>query len=127
MNVQQITASIQSGPVPSADELERYEVLSPGAAGRFIAMAETQQEHRHALEKRQQSDLHLRSILGTGAATMAMLTGFALAAYLGYLGQAWPGVGVAGLDVGAIVTAFLRGGSSAQGERQSRFRRLTGL
>ena len=40
-----------SGPIPPASELERFEKVSPGAANRIIAMAESQIAHRHLLEK----------------------------------------------------------------------------
>lgn len=38
------------GPLPQPGELERYEAIAPGAANRILAMAESQQKHRQALE-----------------------------------------------------------------------------
>jgi uncharacterized membrane protein len=40
------------GPLPKAEELQRYEQALPGAADRIITMAEKQAEHRRGLENR---------------------------------------------------------------------------
>lgn len=40
-----------SGPLPSARELEGYELVSPGAANRIITMAEGNQARRHESER----------------------------------------------------------------------------
>ena len=37
------------GPVPHPDHAAAYEKLVPGSAGRFLAMAEKEQDHRHAI------------------------------------------------------------------------------
>lgn len=47
---QQVT---QSGPVPPAEEMARYEQVIPGSAERIIAMAELEQVHRHREEQDQ--------------------------------------------------------------------------
>lgn len=39
------------GPIPTANELQKYENASPGAADRIIKMAEEQAKHRQNLEK----------------------------------------------------------------------------
>jgi len=39
-----------SGPLPSADELIKYNLANPDAADRIIKMAELQQQHRFGLE-----------------------------------------------------------------------------
>lgn len=39
-----------SGLLPSAEELENYDSIVPGAAARIITMAEEEQEHRHLWE-----------------------------------------------------------------------------
>lgn len=39
-----------SGPIPHPDVLREYDKIIPGAAERIVAMAEREQEHRHAIE-----------------------------------------------------------------------------
>lgn len=39
-----------SGPLPPSSEMRKYEEIAPGSAERILAMAEKEQEHRHASE-----------------------------------------------------------------------------
>lgn len=39
-----------SRPIPSPEELEHYEKIHEGFSNRIVAMAESEQEHRHAIE-----------------------------------------------------------------------------
>lgn len=41
---------LRSGPLPSPDDFAGYETVLSGAAERLLAMAESEQRHRHALE-----------------------------------------------------------------------------
>lgn len=50
--VVQVGAAAFSGPLPPPFILRQYDEIVPGAADRILAMAESQHEHRHALEKR---------------------------------------------------------------------------
>lgn len=45
-------ASFYSGIIPKAEELERYEQISPGFANRIISMTEQEGHHRRSLEKK---------------------------------------------------------------------------
>ncbi len=38
------------GPIPPAEDLDRYNQITPGAADRIIAMAEKEQTHRHNID-----------------------------------------------------------------------------
>ncbi|WP_440121213.1 DUF2335 domain-containing protein [Tenacibaculum sp. Ill] len=40
-----------SGPVPSPEDLMKYEQIIPNGAERFMLMAEKEQEHRHYVKK----------------------------------------------------------------------------
>ncbi len=54
-NQQQVKTSIvaqYSGPLPPPESLASYDEISPGFANRIIAMAESEMDHRHELEKR---------------------------------------------------------------------------
>lgn len=46
VNSTAIAMQVYSGPIPSANELKKYEDVLPGAAERIIAMAENQSRHR---------------------------------------------------------------------------------
>ena len=53
-----------SGPLPPADELEKYEHVSPGASERIIAMAETESSRRHELKKTIVDNEHKEARMG---------------------------------------------------------------
>jgi hypothetical protein len=48
--VHEVVASCE-GPIPAPSILRSYDEIVPGAAERIIAMAEREQEHRHAWER----------------------------------------------------------------------------
>lgn len=47
----QIQHKSHSGPLPSPEDLQRYNDISPGAAERILIMAESEQRHRHDIER----------------------------------------------------------------------------
>ena len=49
--VMELTQQSYSWPIPPASEIEKYEVVLPGAADRIMKMAEAQLEHRTKIEK----------------------------------------------------------------------------
>jgi uncharacterized membrane protein len=96
-----------SGPLPNPEALERYNQIVPGAAERIIKMAETQHEHRLALEKEaidsNVNSQRLGTILGFIIAMTAIIGGI----FLAYIGRETSGltaiisalVGLAGVFV----------------------------
>ena len=98
-----------SGPLPPPDALEKYERVSAGAAERIIAMAETQNSHRHELErtfvdneyKQENKGQNYAAILGA----LAIISG----TIAGILGAQWTGSVIGGLVVVGLVYAFIRG------------------
>lgn len=64
---QKIEQSLYKGPLPPAEQLEKYEKVHPGAADRIITMAEKQADHRRMLEfeqlklTRDLNETHLKS------------------------------------------------------------------
>lgn len=42
-----VVSKSHSGPIPSAEELEQLERVTPGLADRVVVMAEKEQNHRH--------------------------------------------------------------------------------
>ena len=98
-----------SGPLPPPDELEKYERVSPGAAERIIAMAETQSSHRHELEKSLVNSEYKQASKGQICAaiigTLAIISG----TIAGILGAQWTGSVIGGLVVVGLVSAFIQG------------------
>ena len=87
-----------SGPLPPADEMEKYERVSPGAAERIIAMAETQSSHRHGLESKGQNYAAMLGALAIISGTIA-----------GVLGAQLVGSVIGGLVLVGLVSAFIQG------------------
>lgn len=48
-----ITGRFYQGPIPSANELEKYNKILLGAADRILSMAEKEQKHRHTTQKQE--------------------------------------------------------------------------
>ncbi len=74
----QTTGIVHSGPLPPAQEFERYEKTYPGAAERILLAAEKEAAHRHALENKMVDDnsksARLGQYLAFAIAIMAMTT-----------------------------------------------------
>jgi uncharacterized membrane protein len=70
------------GPLPPAQELERYEQVAPGSADRIIRMAEEQQGHRHKIEDRTVWFMSVQSFLAPVFAFLTIIFGMALGGYL---------------------------------------------
>ncbi len=95
-----------SGPLPDAAQMERYERTLPGAADRIIAMAESEEEHRHEVEKR-------------GQTLAAVLPVFfvLLGAIVFLISGSWAGVALAAVGLTPAGYGFLR--DVARGRRDS--------
>lgn len=98
-----------SNPLPPADELEKYERVSPGAAERIIAMAETQNSHRHELEKSLVDNEHKQASRGQNCAVVLGALAIVSGAIAGILGAQLAGSVIGGLVVAGLVYAFIRG------------------
>lgn len=98
-----------SGPLPPADELEKYERISPGAAERIFAMAETQGHHRRELEKslvdNEYKEASKGQICAATLGALAIISG----TIAGILGAQWTGSMIGGLGMVGLVYAFIQG------------------
>ncbi|HEX8246323.1 MAG TPA: hypothetical protein VF541_22660 [Longimicrobium sp.] len=107
---------LRKGPIPDADELLRYGRAHPDAPEIILAEFAHQGAHRRRLERREQ---HLdRTALeaaitseriGVVCALLIALVGFACATFLVAAGHGTEGTVIFGLDVGALVSAFILG------------------
>ncbi|MFJ1796945.1 DUF2335 domain-containing protein [Kitasatospora griseola] len=93
-----------------------YEQVHAGLAERIVAMAEKEQNHRHALESTDLRQSYRLAHSGQFAGVFALLVMAALAAYLGFLGEAGWATVVATLDIAAVVGVFVTGQLSSRSE-----------
>jgi uncharacterized membrane protein len=107
---------MRRGPIPDADELVRYSQAHPEAPGIILAEFRNQGAHRRMLERRAQGlerkgmDAAIRSErIGVVSALVIALVGFGCATYLVATGHGVEGTVIFGLDVGALVSAFILG------------------
>lgn len=121
-----------NGPIPSADELARYEAVLSGSAERLlqlherqISLVEEQAHHRFHLEKCVVEGDAKRSYAG-------MILGFALsagvltAAYsLGIHGHDWLAGTFVTLDITGMASMFIYGTNTRRAERAERAKMLT--
>ena len=98
-----------SGPLPPPDELEKYERVSPGAAKRIFAMAETQGHHRRELEKSLVDNEYKEASRGQICAATLGALAIICGTIAGILGAQLAGSVIGGLVVVGLVYAFIRG------------------
>lgn len=76
-----------SGPLPAPEDLAAYEAICSGAAHRIITMAESNMDHRHAMEKTLvKSEYGLRT-RGQWLAISALVSMLAVIGFAFWLGQ----------------------------------------
>ncbi len=98
-----------SGPLPPPELLERYNDALPGAAERIFKMAEKQQEHRQAIEKKvvfgNTSSQTRGNYLGFLVSMTAILGGI----WLIYMGKETTGLVAIITPITGLVAAFAYG------------------
>ena len=105
------TASVvhQSGPIPAADELLKYDQIVAGSAQRIIQMAENQSAHRISIEamviKGQLEQSNRGQALGFVLA-IAFLIGAVIVTLKGY---PWVGTILGGTTITVLGVAFVTG------------------
>ncbi|HEX6040875.1 hypothetical protein [Longimicrobium sp.] len=109
---------LRDGPIPDARELVRYGYAHPDAPKMILDEFATQGAHRRLMERRSASlermamDAAVRSErLGVACALLIALVGFGCATYLVATGHGVEGTVIFGLDVCALVSAFILGRS----------------
>lgn len=102
----------KSGPLPDADEFDRYEKALPGAGDRILQMAEKEQEHRIELTKQEQTKYYKSNdkitLAGVISSTIVSISGIVGAVILGVMGQPWAGGFIGALSLGSIVANILK-------------------
>ncbi|WP_420126008.1 hypothetical protein [Longimicrobium sp.] len=107
---------LRHGPIPDADELVRYGEAHPDAPAIILAEFQAQAAHRRKMEQRGQVmdqkelDAAITSErFGLACALLIALVGFGCGTYLIATGHGVEGTIIFGLDVVALVSAFILG------------------
>ncbi|MGD1032584.1 MAG: DUF2335 domain-containing protein [Opitutaceae bacterium] len=108
------------GPLPSPASLEAFNRVVPGAAQRLITMAEKQQDHRMALEKKISSRQTTQSALGQIFALVISITVVAAGALAIYRGSAGAGATIITTTTAGIAYVFITGKREERASRQNK-------
>lgn len=101
--VSQQTTIAHIGPLPTLGDLDQYNQVLPGLAGRIVTMAEKEQDHRIDSEQKSLMALIISHHRGQLLATVLGLAAFVVAGAFGYWGEATAGAGLAGGVILSIV------------------------
>lgn len=107
---------LRHGPIPDAGELVRYGEAHPDAPAIILAEFQAQAAHRRRMEQRGQvmDQRELEAAIaserfGLACALLIALVGFGCGTYLIAIGHGVEGTIIFGLDVVALVSAFILG------------------
>jgi len=99
--------AVVAGELPSAETIEAYENVLPGAADRILAMLEHQAEHRMTMERTVVQAAARTERLGQLLGLGLVLTVFLIATRLITNDHEIPGTLLAITDLGLLVAVFL--------------------
>jgi uncharacterized membrane protein len=113
MNVRQAvvetTTTVHHGPIPPPDQFREYNAILPGSADRILAMAEKEQNHRHAWER---SHLNWDGFINVLSLSLGGLLSLALAGgavYCASIHEPWVAGTLTGFSAFGAVASFLQG------------------
>ena len=101
--------SIWMGPIPPPEILAGYEKALNGAADRILAMAETQQKHRHEMESKVLDSHIARSQQGLWCGLVVAIGGLSVSAFSIYWGYSTAGVLLGSGTLASLVGVFVYG------------------
>ena len=113
-------AATYSGPIPDANQLGRYEQVSPGAADRIISMAEKQSAHRQEIEKIVVNSGAKNSTMGVVFAFIIGIIAISGGVFLASSGHEISGSVIGGTGLIGLVSVFVYGTRSNKNERAER-------
>ncbi len=99
MEITQVSQHV--GPIPSPEDLVRYNDAAPDAANRIITMAEKEMEHRHKIEDKLVKNNGLIAVLSLVFCLVSVIILAALVGISIYLGATGAAIGAA---IGAIAS-----------------------
>jgi Predicted membrane protein len=115
-----LTAQRFSGPLPHPAILAQYNDVIPGGAERVIAMAERNQQHRHAMESMVVRGGLSAQRNGQWFGLIVALVGMAGSIWLISQGQTWGGAAIGTVDVVGLVSLFIYSNESKKKELRSK-------
>lgn len=120
--ITEIKAFLQhfSGPLPPPDAFAKYEQTLEGAANRILTMAEKQQEHRQATEKKIVRSNIINEKLGLIFGIIVALAAIGSGAYCASIQQTWAAVVIGGGGVVGLITAFVQGSREIKREKRNK-------
>ena len=116
----QTTFAQHIGPIPSPENLAKYNEIVPDAANRILKMAESQASHRQNLESYVVKTNAQRAYLGVACAFIICMTTTLCGFYLVLKGFSIAGTVFTGLGLSGLAATFIHGTQSQKEERQRR-------
>ena len=96
------------GPLPHPDLFRAYHEIDPEVSQRIVAMAEKEQDHRHAQERKlADADVagYFRGQNWAGIISLSLIGGMV---YLFATDHTWQAAGMGAVSFGAVIIAFLK-------------------
>lgn len=109
--------SYRSGPLPTPEEMVKYNEAIPDAANRILIMAEKEQSFRHQSENRIIDKVLKSNSRGQILAFIIALLGMGIGAWLIYLGNTITGSVFSGATLITLVSLFIKGSNIINAER----------
>jgi len=119
-----LLAAFRKGPLPSPEELEKYEVLYPGATKLLFDNFINQTNHRMELEKFVIQEDNKRANKAQRNSFIITIAILLLAAVLFFLGKDGPAIAAVFTALAPIIIAFITSSISRKKERENKRRDL---
>lgn len=120
-------STTRSGPIPDPDEMAKYSALDSSIPATIMAMAVSQANHRHDLEKKAiDADIHVMKCGQVFAFTLGAigLVGAIICSIVATLHDSTSGNvtggAIGGVSLISLVTVFLKGSSRRDAEREKK-------
>lgn len=122
----EISSQSFSGPLPHPEILVQYNNAVPDGAERIIVMAETQANHRMALESRVVDADIKRANWGLAAGFVVAIGGLVASCLMVIGGHEVAGLALGSVDLVSLVAVFVYGTVSRRSEREQRVKMMSG-
>jgi len=108
-----------SGPLPSPEAFEKYDLVLPGAAERILSMAERQATHRQSLETKVVHGRVIDSRLGVIFGFLITIATEIGGIYVIRMGHVVSGSLLSGFGIATLAAVFIYGTRNIRLERQN--------
>ena len=111
------TEQYHSGPLPTAEQTEKYELIHPGFTDRWIAMSEREQEMNHGTVKRRDVFGFIHSLCALVVTTLIILTFVGGGVFLIHSGKSMEGFGTIGVAIASVIGALRYRATHSEGKK----------